>query len=146
MNLLYEDMHDTTYDDLQTHTKQIENPSISFDEYIANIKRGMGEGKGDNNPNPNPNPNTNPNLQRPVKGLKVVQPLGRLGRALGGLEVRHHRNRRRGASRLGHARERAFGRHGGPGGQRLVLTARALLALAGAAAGGYNPLVEQLLV
>ena len=61
MNLLYEDMHDTTYDDLQTHTKQIENPSISFDEYIANIKRGMGEGKGDNNPNPNPNPNTNPN-------------------------------------------------------------------------------------
>ena len=57
MNLLYEDMHDTTYDDLQTHTKQIENPSISFDEYIANIKRGMGEGKGDNNPNPNPNPN-----------------------------------------------------------------------------------------
>ena len=54
MNLLYEDMHDTTYDDLQTHTKQIENPSISFDEYIANIKRGMGEGKGDNNPNPNP--------------------------------------------------------------------------------------------
>ena len=79
MNLLYEDMHDTTYDDLQTHTKQIENPSISFDEYIANIKRGMGEGKGDNNPNPNPgsggvpgnpgsggvsgnsNPNPNPN-------------------------------------------------------------------------------------
>ena len=52
INLLYEDMHDTTYDDLQTHTKQIENPSISFDEYIANIKRGMGEGKGDNNPNP----------------------------------------------------------------------------------------------
>lgn len=52
MNLLYEDMHDTTYDDLQTHTKQIENPSISFDEYIANIKRGMGEGKGDNNPTP----------------------------------------------------------------------------------------------
>ena len=45
-------MHDTTYDDLQTHTKQIENPSISFDEYIANIKRGMGEGKGDYNPNP----------------------------------------------------------------------------------------------
>ena len=81
MNLLYEDMHDTTYDDLQTHTKQIENPSISFDEHIANIKRGMGEGGGDDklnpnptsgsggvgggegscDPNPNPSPNTNPN-------------------------------------------------------------------------------------
>ena len=69
-------------------TRQIENPSISFDEYIANIKRGMGEGEGDDNPNPNPgsggvsgnpgsggmsgnsdpNPNTNPNHTPYTKG------------------------------------------------------------------------------
>ena len=77
MNLLYEDMNNRTQQDIETYTNQIENPKISFDEYIANIKRGMGEeseypnpnshptpSRGEDeegsgrNPNPNPNPNT----------------------------------------------------------------------------------------
>ena len=70
----------------------------------------------------------------------------------------HHRDRRRGARRLRHAREGAFGRHGC--GQRRVFVALALaamalaaMALGGAALAGTAPslgdrlaLVEQLLM
>ena len=45
MNLLYEDMHDTAYDDLQTHTKQIENPS-SIDLVRRNIQQNQGTAPG----------------------------------------------------------------------------------------------------
>ena len=44
MNLSYEDMNNQH--DMDTYTKQIENPKISFEEYINGF-----------NPNPNPNPN-----------------------------------------------------------------------------------------
>ena len=73
MNLLYEDMNNRTQESIELYTKQIENPIMSFDEYIANIKRGMGEESEDPNPDPtpsrgegggrgsrDPNPNTNP--------------------------------------------------------------------------------------
>jgi hypothetical protein len=43
MNLLYEDIDNRKQQDLENYTKQIENPKITFDQYIANIKRGMGE-------------------------------------------------------------------------------------------------------
>ena len=76
MNLLYEDMNNRTQESIELHTNQIENPKISFDEYITNVKRGMGEESEDPNPNPtptpskgegreggsrNPNPHPNPN-------------------------------------------------------------------------------------
>ena len=75
MNLLYEDLDNRNLDN---HTRQIANPNITFDQYIANIKREMGEESDNPNPNPtptpsrgegkegvgrdpNPNPNPNPN-------------------------------------------------------------------------------------
>ena len=45
MNLLYEDMNNQH--DMDTYTKQIENPKISFEDYINGFN---------SNPNPNPNP------------------------------------------------------------------------------------------
>ena len=53
MNLLYEDLDNRNLDN---HTRQIANPNITFDQYIANIKREMGEESDNPNPNPNPTP------------------------------------------------------------------------------------------
>ena len=78
MNLLYENIDSNTQHNFEMHTKQIENPNISFDDYISNIKRGMeeesevpdpdptlsrGEGNegGHRDPNPSPDPNPDPN-------------------------------------------------------------------------------------
>ena len=52
MNLLYEDMNNRTQESIELHTNQIENPKISFDEYITNVKREMGEESEDPDPNP----------------------------------------------------------------------------------------------
>ena len=93
MNLLYEDINNRTQEDIETYTNQIEKPKTSFDEYIANIKRGMGEESEDPNPNPtpapskgegreggsrnpnphpNPNPNPNPNETPSSYGIGLI--------------------------------------------------------------------------
>ena len=58
MNLLYEDLDDTS---ISNYSRQLVDPNITFEQYIANIKRGVGE-RSDSDPNPDPNPNDNPKI------------------------------------------------------------------------------------